>query len=107
MPVRTSLIACLAMLSMVAGCSHPDPVDEAAKAYEQGHALLKDRPDRAIPYFDTAIHLNSKYVAAYNERGMARQLIGATPTICGARLPISTGQSNSILISPKPAITVG
>jgi tetratricopeptide (TPR) repeat protein len=78
MPFRFALPVLLIGLSLIGGCSQPDPIDEAAKAYQQGHELLKDHPERAIPYFDTAIHLNSKYVAAYNERGMARQLTGRT-----------------------------
>jgi tetratricopeptide (TPR) repeat protein len=78
MTVRFALLAALTGLVIVGGCSQPDPIDEATKSYKQGHDLLRDHPDRAIPYFDTAIHLNSKYVAAYNERGMARQLIGRT-----------------------------
>jgi tetratricopeptide (TPR) repeat protein len=75
MQVRVILMTALAGLLLAGGCSQPDPIDEAAKAYDQGHALLKDHPERAIPYFDTAIHLNTKYVAAYADRGRARQSI--------------------------------
>ncbi len=59
------------------GCGQADPIQEAGEAFTQGHAYSQQgHPDKAIPYYNSAIQLNPKYVAAYNERGFARRAAG-------------------------------
>ena len=65
----------LALLVMLAGCSHPDPIEEAASAYKQAHTQLdRGYPIQALPFYDRAIALNPKFVDAYLERGRCRRL---------------------------------
>src|SRR4051812_23069399 len=61
----------------IGGCAQSDPVAGADEAYKQGHALAEQgRPEQAIPYYDSALQMNPKFVAAYNERGPARRAGG-------------------------------
>src|ERR1700732_4625371 len=70
----------IAGLLEVVGCAKPDPIEEAGDSYKQAHDLSgRGHPDQAIPYYNSAIRLNPKFVAAYNERGIARLRTGDLP----------------------------
>lgn len=77
-PVTHAFLALLAGIAAISvGCAQSDPVSDADEAYKQGHALAEQgRPESAIPYYDSALQLNPKFVAAYNERGTARRIRG-------------------------------
>ena len=72
---RGRIAVAAAVLVLLAGCSHPDPIEEAAAAYKQAHAQFdRGYPIQALPFYDRAIALNPKFVDAYLERGRCRRM---------------------------------